>query len=564
MILLNPQNYAGEHADPRSKDIMLKTINFFENKGLAAIKKDDLDQTWYQDLLDFIRDEGVFATLLTPSGYGAADSRFDLRRVCEYNEILAFYSLAYQYTYQVSILGLGPIWMGDNEAIKHKTAQFLQQGGIFGFGLSEREHGADIYSTETALFPTGDGTYRAQGSKYYIGNGNVAAIVSTFGKMAETGEYVFFGVSPEHEKYELVKQIRASGGRQSYVAEYALHDYPIAESDIISRGQLAWDSSLSTVNIGKFQLGFSTIGICEHAFYEAINHASQRTLYSQLVTDFPHVQQMFTESYARLIAAKLFAWRAVDYFRSASDADRRYLLFNPIQKMKVTSQGIRIVDTLLDIIAAKGFEQETYFEMAIRDIGMIPRLEGTEHVNMALVIKFMRNYFFDPTPYPAIPKRDDPADDAYIFEQKTGGLAKVKFPDYRLAYNGVDVANAGVFQEQIELFKKFLVQTTPTDEQVKNIDYMLAVGELFTMIVYAQLCLEATRIYPIDAGLLDQIFNFIVRDFSHYALELLCKFINTPDQERNIRQMIVKPIINPAQSRRVWQEHVLSCGGQYV
>ena len=56
---------------------------------------------------------------------------------------------------------------------------------------------------------------------------------------------------------------------------------------------------------------------------------------------------------------------------------------------------MKIVDMLLDIIAAKGFEQDTYMEMAIRDIGMIPRLEGTTHVNMALVIKFMQNYLFN-------------------------------------------------------------------------------------------------------------------------------------------------------------------------
>jgi len=32
----------------------------------------------------------------------------------------------------------------------------------------------------------------ANGEKYYIGNGNEAAMVSTFGKIAGTGEYAFF------------------------------------------------------------------------------------------------------------------------------------------------------------------------------------------------------------------------------------------------------------------------------------------------------------------------------------------------------------------------------------
>ena len=103
------------------------------------------------------------------------------------------------------------------------------------------------------------------------------------------------------------------------------------------------------------------------------------------VTDFPHVQQMFTDAYARLVAMKLFALRAVDYMRSASPEDRRYLLYNPIVKMKVTTQGEEVIDLLWDVIAAKGFEKDMYFEMAARDIRGLPKLEGTVHVNIALI-----------------------------------------------------------------------------------------------------------------------------------------------------------------------------------
>ena len=48
---------------------------------------------------------------------------------------------------------------------------------------------------------------------------------------------------------------------------------------------------------------------------------------------------MFTDAYARLLAMKLFGDRAVDYFRCADEDDRRYLLYNPITKMKVTTEG---------------------------------------------------------------------------------------------------------------------------------------------------------------------------------------------------------------------------------
>ena len=47
--------------------------------------------------------------------------------------------------------------MSQNEEVKKKTAKLLKEGGIFAFGLSEKAHGADLYSSEMALTPLGDG-----------------------------------------------------------------------------------------------------------------------------------------------------------------------------------------------------------------------------------------------------------------------------------------------------------------------------------------------------------------------------------------------------------------------
>ena len=69
---------------------------------------------------------------------GRPDARWDTWRICEFAEILGFYGLQYWYTWQVSVLGLGPIWMSDNEALRSARAQALEDGGIFAFGLSEK------------------------------------------------------------------------------------------------------------------------------------------------------------------------------------------------------------------------------------------------------------------------------------------------------------------------------------------------------------------------------------------------------------------------------------------
>ena len=143
-----------------------------------------------------------------------------------------------------------------------------------------------------------DGSYLANGEKYYIGNANLAGMVSTFGKMAEDGEYVFFIADYRKDQYELIRNVTNS---QNYVGQYALHDYPVGEDETLAVGRDAWDMGLNTVNVGKYNLGWASIGICTHAFYEAIAHAANRRLYGMAVTDFPHVRQMFVDAYTRLI-----------------------------------------------------------------------------------------------------------------------------------------------------------------------------------------------------------------------------------------------------------------------
>ena len=561
-LLLNPNELGRQYPDQRSLEIMEKTVAFFENKGLTKIKEDDHARIWYEDFLEFVKKEKIFYALLTPSEYGDGDTRWDTWRNCEFNEILGFYGLAYWYTWQVTILGLGPIWMSDNDDLKKKAAEYLKNGEIFAFGLSEKDHGADVYSTEVTLTPQGGDEFRASGEKYYIGNANKARMISNLGKIAESGDYTFFVTDSQHENFECIKNVTQS---QNYVAHYKLEDYPISEGEILSMGADAWNTALNTVNVGKYNLGWASIGICTHAFYEAINHAANRRLYNMYVTDFPHVKRMFTDAYCRLVAMKLFALRVSDYQRVASLEDRRYLLYNALVKMKVTTQGEEVVDLLWDVIAAKGFEKDTYFEMAARDIRALPKLEGTVHVNIALIIKFMRNYLFLPAKYPEVPQRNGPEDDLFLFNQGPAkGLGKIKFHDWKAVFKSWDTPNVNTFQEQISAFRKMLTLAPPDKDQQRDVDFLLALGEIFSLIAYCQLILENAEILKIDEDLINQIFDVMVRDFSRYALELHNKSGTKPRQSKHALKMIRKPIPNQAQYDRIWKERVHALNGVYV
>ncbi len=270
---------------------------------------------------------------------------------------------------------------------------------------------------------------------------------------------------------------------------------------------------------------------------------------------------MFT---LQLIAMKIFASRSVDYMRVASKEDRRYLLYNPMVKMKITTQGEEVIDLIWDVIAAKGFEKDMYFEMAARDIRALPKLEGTVHVNMALVIKFMANYFFKPKKFSLVAFQDQQESDEFLFNQgTTRGLGKIQFHDYKIAYNSVCLPNVRKLKKQIKLLKMLLIIARPNKKQVKDIDFLLILGELFSIVVYGQLIIEKFTMDNMDMKLLDQIFDFLVRDFSKHALRLSSKPSSTFLQRKLCRCMLKKACHKQERFDYIWNEYVYPLNDKY-
>jgi acyl-CoA dehydrogenase len=176
----------------------------------------------------------------------------------------------------------------------------------------------------------------------------------------------------------------------------------------------------------------------------------------------------------------------------------------------------------------------------------------------------MANYFFNPGEFPEIPKRNDPANDDFLFSQgPTKGLGKIQFHDSALAYNSLDLPNVNIFKAQIEVLKEFLLTATPSKEQAQDIDFLLNLGELFTLVAYGQLLIEKAKIEVMEDDIMDQIFDFMVRDFSKFALQLYLKTGSTNQQMNLCLKMIKKPEGDQNRFNRVWEKHIAVLDGAY-
>ncbi len=203
---------------------------------------------------------------------------------------------------------------------------------------------------------------------------------------------------------------------------------------------------------------------------------------------------------------KSYHCRATDYFRNASADDRRYLLLNPTSKMKVTLQAEEVTNLLWEVIAAKGFDKDTYFHMATGDVRGPSKLEGTVHVNVQLIRKFMRNYFFNPSEYASLGQAYSLEDDLFLFNQGPAkGLGDIQFQDYKPVFDAYKtLPNVGVFIEQTAIFKRMLEKAGPDKKQDMDSSWSLPLGEMFSIVVYGQIILEQATFDKMDPEIINQ------------------------------------------------------------
>jgi len=554
--------------NPYMEDSAVRALfEFFEDKGLAALKDEDRLEQWYDDWIVYQRRHGLYAAVLSPKQYSSRGSAFDLLRYSRFLESFAYCSPAHGYSLQVSFLGIFSVLMGTNTKLKQEVVTALETGELMAFGVSEKDHGSDLLANEFTIAESGAGTFMANGTKYYIGNTDAASMISILGRKishkdsrdggsgghANRAPFMLIALRPKQTAaFRSLGKIRTLGVRAANVGSFELKNHLIPAGDVIAEGRAAWDAVFGTITLGKFFLGFGSIGICEHALQEAVTHLRKRRLYGKAVIEMRHIHANVLRACLRLTAMKLYAYRALDYVHTASPSDRRYLLFCAVQKAKVSTEGLKVMALLQECIGAKGFESGGYFEMALRDIQLIPSLEGSMHINLGLATQFIPRYFDRPDaaleqPLSLMGGETTSRENSYLMEARAGSPHAVGFRSFSDAYRPLASLNGTVpFLRQIEVFREIATKSENVDRS--DLQFEMALGQCFATIVYGQLIAENAVRLELPEAITSSIFAVLVEDLSTLALRLAA----IPGVNNSVRDSISRMIEVPNVNAEEW------------
>jgi len=240
-----------------------------------------------------------------------------------------------------------------------------------------------------------------------------------------------------------------------------------------------------------------------------------------------HIRSATAAAFTRLTAMKFYAYRALDYLQVASRDDRRFLLYHAVQKAKVSTEGVKVMALLSECIGARAFESDTYFESALRDVPMIPVLEGSTHINYAQTAQFISNYFKDvdeDVPFPeSLSRRDDDSgENPFWLEGGDRNAKTVRFAHYTLAYRPLHaITNVRLFIGQLRAFRAFVADRVPSLDLTGDGGLLIGLGKCLATITYAQLVAENCIVGGAPPPVVSLIFHGLVEDLSAEVLRLM-------------------------------------------
>ena len=171
-LLFNPNTYDPAHFDDETRRLLRATIDWFEQRGKVALLEDHHGDVFYADFLEFPPRSECSRRCSprppTPAATPTSAGTPPQRRLQRDHRLLRIRLL-------VRVASHDPRARPDlavrEPAHARPRRRPARRRRTVAFGLSEQDHGADIYNTDMILTPDGDGGCRANGGKYYIGNG---------------------------------------------------------------------------------------------------------------------------------------------------------------------------------------------------------------------------------------------------------------------------------------------------------------------------------------------------------------------------------------------------------
>lgn len=249
-------------------------------------------------------------------------------------------------------------------------------------GVTEPDHGSDVAGMETFAAKKDSG-YVVNGSKMFIGNGNVADFGILFARTDRESDregITAFIVDRDVSKYE-ARVLDTMMWRANPTTYLEFEDMWIPEENVVGSVGKGLRISLTGLNLGRMNVANGCVGLADAALEASIDYAKERKQFEKPLGAFQMVQDMIARMTTLTESARLLSLRAANVL----DQGEQGRLECSQAKLVATENAFEVSSLAVQVHGGRGLIEDYPLERYFRDARgfMIP--EGTSQIQKLII-----------------------------------------------------------------------------------------------------------------------------------------------------------------------------------
>jgi alkylation response protein AidB-like acyl-CoA dehydrogenase len=330
-----------------------------------------------------------------PRAFGG---RFDsFEELLTLTRILSRRDLTAAIAHSAVFLGSMPIWIGGSDQQRHLLAQWVMEGGVIAFALTEEAHGSDILANETRAEVAGSG-FQLTGRKWLINNAQRSTAIVVFARTKTSGGARGFSLFLVNRKdadaaaCRSLPRLKTHGIRGADIGGIEFNHCLVNGQSLVGSIGSGLELTLKTLQVTRTLCAGLALGAAQAALEITIDFALSRQLYGGGMVALPTVQQSLVEAFIDLLICGCVSRAAV---RGLHAAPGQLSVWSSIVKYFVPVTLEQTIRNLGTVLGARHFLREGpqgLFQKVLRDSGLISLFDGNTAVNLhniALQLPFL-------------------------------------------------------------------------------------------------------------------------------------------------------------------------------
>jgi acyl-CoA dehydrogenase family member 9 len=268
---------------------------------------------------------------------------------------------------------------GTNEQKERFLPDLASGRKLAAFALTEPGAGSDAYHLESRAVRQSDGSWRLNGEKRWIGNGDKGSVIVTFARAEVDGRdrHIALILEKGMEGFEVGHRYDTMGLRANDLRHLYFNDVRVPPENVLGEPGEGFKIAMHILNNGRMSLATGSVGGAKTLLDGAIEHVTQRRQFDRRLADFELVKDKIG-----WMVSYLFGLEAMCYLTTGL-VDRGvpdYSLESAMGKVAGSEFLWYQANRVLQLKGGEGYMRDQFYEKVLRDIRIFPIFEGANDV----------------------------------------------------------------------------------------------------------------------------------------------------------------------------------------